>query len=152
MHLEKSSQKLITDYGPGSVSVDGERFTSAILVARNGVSTCEMPGSPAELTLEMLQPLIDEKPEILVFGSGRHHKFPPMKLMADLAARGVALEVMKTSAACRTYNVLVSEFRDVCAALLPIEETEEAKETEESDGCGDRLADKGITSSANEKA
>ena len=127
MHLEKSNQQLITDYGPGSISVDGERFTSAILVAKNGVSASELPDSPEDLTLEMLQPLIDEKQEILVFGSGRHHKFPPMKLMADLAAQGVALEVMKTSAACRTYNVLVSEFRDVCAALLPIGENEEGE-------------------------
>ncbi len=135
MHLEKSSQQLITDYGPGSISVDGERFTSAILVAKNGVSTSDLPDSPDDLTLEMLRPLIDEKPEILVFGSGRHHKFPPMKLMADLAAQGVALEVMKTSAACRTYNVLVSEFRDVCAALLPIENSEEdGKDGEKNEG------------------
>lgn len=128
MHLEKSEQKLITDYGPGSISVDGERFTSAILVAKSGVLTCEIPESPSDLTMEVLQPLIDEKPEILVFGSGLHHKFPPMQLMAELAAKGVALEVMKTSAACRTYNVLVSEFRDVCAALLPIKENELEKE------------------------
>ncbi len=127
MHLEKSGQRLITDYGPGSITVDGERFDSAILVAKNGVSACNLPESPEELTLELLQPLIDEKPEILVFGSGRQHRFPPMKLMAELAAQGIALEVMKTSAACRTYNVLVSEFRDVCAALLPIAQTEESE-------------------------
>lgn len=128
MHLEKSGQRLITDYGPGSISVDGERFESAILVAKTGVAVCDLPESPAELTLDLLQPLIDEKPEILVFGSGRHHRFPPMQLMAELAAQGIALEVMKTGAACRTYNVLVSEFRDVCAALLPIVEVEAESE------------------------
>jgi uncharacterized protein len=32
----------------------------------------------------------------------------------------MALEVMNTRAACRTYSVLVSEYRSVAAALLQI--------------------------------
>jgi len=47
--------------------------------------------------------------------------------VAELASRGTALETMTTSAACRTYNVLVAEFRDVCAALMPIEVDAEVK-------------------------
>jgi len=71
--------------------------------------------------MEVLQPLLKDKPEILIFGSGTNHHFPAPKLVAELASRGTALETMTTSAACRTYNVLVAEFRDVCAALMPIE-------------------------------
>jgi len=121
MHLEKSDQPLITDYGPGQISVDRKAFNSAILVSKSGVKQSGFQGAAGELTQQALQPLIDERPEIIVFGSGGKHQFPPMKLIAELAAQGVALEVMTTSAACRTYNVLVSEFRDVAAALLPIE-------------------------------
>jgi uncharacterized protein len=33
--------------------------------------------------------------------------------------RGVGIEVMNTSAACRTFNVLVSESRNVVGALIP---------------------------------
>jgi len=34
--------------------------------------------------------------------------------------RNISLEVMNTRAACRTYSVLVSEYRSVAAALLQI--------------------------------
>ena len=37
--------------------------------------------------------------------------------------RGIGIEVMSTDAACRTFNVLVSEGRKVVAALLPPEFT-----------------------------
>ena len=45
-----------------------------------------------------------------------------LALMAELKLKGVALEVMNTRAACRTYSVLVSEYRPVAAALLQITE------------------------------
>ncbi len=36
----------------------------------------------------------------------------------DFAARGIGLEVMDNRAACRTYNLLLGEFRDVAVALM----------------------------------
>ena len=35
-------------------------------------------------------------------------------------ARGIGIEVMDTGAACRTYNILMGEGRQVVAGLLPI--------------------------------
>jgi hypothetical protein len=47
---------------------------------------------------------------------------PPGASISDrlggLIERGVGFETMDTAAACRTYNVLVSEGRNVVAALL----------------------------------
>lgn len=120
MHLEQSEQHLITDYGPGTISVDGNVFSQAIVVGKSGVLENWFEGTAAQLELKDLETVLENKPEILVFGSGERHEFPPPQLMAELSRRGVALEVMSTSAACRTYNVLVSEFRDVSAALLQI--------------------------------
>jgi uncharacterized protein len=40
-------------------------------------------------------------------------------LRSALRAAGIALEPMDTGAACRTYNVLVAEGREVAAALIP---------------------------------
>ena len=131
MHLEKSDQRLISNYGPGKISVDGESYDTMVLVGKTNISTSEFNGPVKELTLEVLLPLLEDKPEILIFGSGKNHHFPTPKLVAELASRGTALETMTTSAACRTYNVLVAEFRDVCAALMPIESDTEAKPTRE---------------------
>ena len=120
MHLEQSEQHLITDYGPGSISVDGKAFSGSVMVGQMGIIEGWFEGEACELNMEALAPLIKHKPEIVVFGSGVNHQFPDPRLMAELSSQGIALEVMNTRAACRTYNVLVSEFRNVSAALLPL--------------------------------
>ena len=58
------------------------------------------------------------EPELVVLGTGSRLRFPPPALTAGLLAKGIGVEVMDTAAACRTYNVLMSEGRQVVAALL----------------------------------
>jgi uncharacterized protein len=57
-------------------------------------------------------------PELVIFGSGARLRFPAPALMRVLIERRIGFETMDTAAACRTYNVLVSEGRSVVAALL----------------------------------
>ncbi|MSO70393.1 MAG: hypothetical protein EXQ98_09005 [Alphaproteobacteria bacterium] len=58
------------------------------------------------------------KPELLILGCGRRGAPPNINLRVTLKARGIALEMMDTGAACRTYNVLLGEGRLVAAALI----------------------------------
>jgi uncharacterized protein len=71
-----------------------------------------------ELTAADLEPVLALQPEVLLLGSGVRQVFPPHELLARLYAARVGFEVMDTGAACRTYNVLVGEGREVAAALL----------------------------------
>ena len=64
------------------------------------------------------QPALDFQPEILLFGTGTSQQFPALSLMTEIMQAGTAIEVMETAAACRTFNVLISENRSVIAALL----------------------------------
>ena len=57
-------------------------------------------------------------PELVVFGSGARIRFPKPAWLQPLIARRIGIETMDTAAACRTYNVLLSEGRSVVAALL----------------------------------
>ncbi len=74
-------------------------------------------GDGEEITLNHLAPLIAEQPDLILLGTGERQRFPPQELGMGLLARGIGLEVMDTAAACRTYNVLLSEGRAVAAAL-----------------------------------
>ena len=56
--------------------------------------------------------------EVAIFGSGARIRFPRPAWLKSLAEARIGLETMDTAAACRTYNVLVSEGRSVVAALL----------------------------------
>ena len=124
MHLETSDQNLISNYGRGVLSINGQDFRKNILITRTRVVEDWFSGDLAELSMAHFEPLFDnvekEQPEIVVLGSGHSHVFPDFSLMAELRLRGVALEVMNTRAACRTYSVLVNEYRPVAAALIQI--------------------------------
>ncbi len=122
--LESSAQNLISHYGIGDISVNGQAHAGSLIITPTQVVTEWFTGQPADLTLTDFEPLFalkePEPTEIIILGTGTAHVFPPMQLMAELHKKGVALEVMNTRAACRTYSVLVSEQRPVAAALLPI--------------------------------
>jgi uncharacterized protein len=45
---------------------------------------------------------------------------PPPDLRVELKARGISLEWMDTGAACRTFNVLLTEEREAVAALIAV--------------------------------
>jgi len=74
---------------------------------------------PGVITLGGLGPVIDE-PGILVVGCGTGVMAPPPDLRVELKARGISLEWMDTGAACRTFNVLLTEEREAVAALIAV--------------------------------
>ena len=123
MHLEMSARNLISNYGVGVIGVDGTDYRSNLLLVGGRVVEDWYAGAPADLAMAQFEPLFAdgvETPEICLLGTGAEHVFPPFSLIAELRARGVALEVMNTRAACRTYSVLVGEERVVAAALMQI--------------------------------
>ncbi len=73
----------------------------------------------ASLTRAHLQPLLDLKPRILLIGATGSLTRPSTALRREIEALGVALECMELGAACRTYNVLSQEGREVVAGLIP---------------------------------
>lgn len=70
------------------------------------------------LTPEDLSSLTLHRPEVILFGTGARQKLLHPTLLAPLAEAGIGHEVMDTGAACRTYNILLSEGRSVLAALI----------------------------------
>ncbi len=60
-------------------------------------------------------------PGLVLLGTGAEHHIPPEPLRRLFAQAGLGLEAMSTGAACRTYNVLLAEGRDVGAALIAVD-------------------------------
>ncbi len=76
------------------------------------------PRQYAQLLPEHFAVLLELEPELVLFGTGETFRYPPPTLFAPLSQRGIGVEVMDTGAACRTYNVLAGEGRQVVAAIL----------------------------------
>jgi uncharacterized protein len=108
---------LIRRYGADYIVVGNEEIRSSCIVSANSFSAWA-PRSVEELTVESLAPLFALAPEVVVLATGTTQRFPRASLRAEFATRRIGLEVMEIGAACRTYNVLVSEDRKVLAAVL----------------------------------
>lgn len=77
------------------------------------------PACVTDITAEHFAAVLALEPDVVLVGTGARQHFLAAELMMEFYARGVGAEVMSTAAACRTFNVLVAEGRNVAAALLP---------------------------------
>ena len=119
--LIPAGRQVIESYGDGQFRVTGERYRGSVLVLRDRTDPWSLTNI-TDLTVESLEPLF-KRPgwvEVLLLGCGPRLVQPPPAFRAALRARGVVVEPMDTGAACRTYNVLLSEDRRVAAALIAI--------------------------------
>lgn len=115
-HLD--GMNAITRHESGRVWVQQTPFEHSILIPWTG-SVQEWPArNLADLTAKHFEQLLPLTPELVLFGSGAQHAFVHPSLYKELIAKRIGLETMDTAAACRTYNVLISEGRKVVAALL----------------------------------
>jgi uncharacterized protein len=109
---------LVRSYAPGEVRVADKVLRRSCLISAERLVEDWRPQTLDELTEADFQAVFELQPEIVVLGSGPRHRFPEPRLLAAILERGIGCEVMETGAACRTYNVLVSEDRRAVAALL----------------------------------
>ncbi len=99
--------------------VIGQRaYTSSLIVTPHRIISDWRPTTLIDLTDDDLLAVVDLDPEIVLLGTGEQLQFPDRRVTAPLIRRTLGLEVMTTPAACRTFNILASEGRNVAAALL----------------------------------
>lgn len=109
---------MISGYDRASVTVNGQAHGQSVIVPAQGPVQpwpCERVADLEPAHFEQVAAL---GPEVVIFGSGARLQFPRPALLRPLIERGIGIETMDTQAACRTYNILVSEGRSVVAALL----------------------------------
>ena len=118
LHLTRAEgNQLITGYGEGWVEINTIRYEKSLVVMPKKVIP-EWPAKFEDLTADDFLKLAELKPEVVLLGTGLSIRFVHPRLTAALTAIGVSVECMDTAAACRTYNILMSEGRQVVAALI----------------------------------
>ena len=109
--------KAISDEG---IQVGEQWYSGPLIISATSLVTDWDARSVEDLLPHSFDPIFELSPEVVLMGTGTRQYFPPMELMMEFYRRGIGAEVMSTTAACRTFNVLVSEQRLVVAALMPI--------------------------------
>ena len=104
----------IEGYGPGFFRLNGQVLRGPSLITpwdAGGWGGLEDSSTPLTLA---------GKIDVLFVGMGESVAHVPKAFRQALEAEGIGVEVMATPAACRTYNVLLSEGRRIAACLLPV--------------------------------
>ena len=108
------SAKPVDGYGPGFFRIGGTLIHGPALTGPNG--TAGWGGFEDAEPLLALAGQID----VLFIGTGVETAHLPPALRSQLDAAEIGVELMASPAACRTYNILLSEGRRVALALIPV--------------------------------
>ena len=134
-----SSANFIRSYGEGHIIVvspldepvhdenqsrprnhDVHTIEENVIISRSGLHRKDLPESPASLDQSHISLLQQLKPELVILGTGKDIRFPDQHITMELWKNGIGIEVMNTSAACRTFNYLIADGRNVVAAIFMI--------------------------------
>ena len=119
LHLTTAENNyLITGYDKNFIEVNKQRYQQSLIVIPSQLNSDWKIQDFASLTQKDFESIAEFNIEVVLLGTGQKHQFLHPKIYQALTQKGIPLECMTTAAACRTYNILMSEGRNVLAALI----------------------------------
>lgn len=118
INLETADQHTVQAYSETEIRIDSISYQASIIVNRHEIISDWSIHSINELTEELLVPLLKHQPRIIIIGHNNPGQFVSFPIIQTLAQRGIGLECMSIGAACRTFNVLLSEQREVVLGII----------------------------------
>ncbi len=113
-----SGRNSIQAYQQGQVTINERDYQHSLIVSASEIISPWPVQQVTQLGAQNLQEIVDLKPEVILLGTGEKQVFPDIEIFGYFAQLGIGIEVMNTGAACRTFNILVAEDRQVVAALI----------------------------------
>lgn len=100
------------------IDINRVRYTESIIVSPQAPVMPWPVKHFEQLKVEDFARLLSMQPEIVLLGTGSKQYFAHPRLTQALLQQKIGVECMNTAAACRTYNILMAEGRNVVAALI----------------------------------
>ena len=118
IQLEPTDNHSIQEYDQNHVMISGKQYTQNILITETQIISNWDALELSELTSEKFSAVLNEQPEIILLGHKLQQTVRPNLLIQELSKIRVGIECSDIGAACRTFNVLLSENRRVVLAIL----------------------------------
>ena len=113
-----SNVNVIRAYSTEEIRIGERTLRSSCIVTADTLIADWPPAALEEVEANHLEPILELRPELVLFGTGARQRFAPATIRSAFAARGIGVEAMDLGAACRTFNILVQEERRVAAVLF----------------------------------
>jgi len=119
LHSDNNEKyQTVTGYDASGVEINAQRFNFSLTVLPEVPPRPWPVGRFEDLTAAHFEQIAQDRPDVVVLGTGARQRFVHPKLVASLSALHIGVESMDSQAACRTYNVLMGEGRKVTLALI----------------------------------
>ena len=117
-----AGRQLIQGYGGGNFRVAGNTHEGSVIILPE-VTVPWNVSAYEDIGMSSFEAVTGaaESIEVLLIGCGARMGMPRPDIRDRLKEFGIVPEWMDTGAACRTFNVLLSEDRAVAAALIAVE-------------------------------
>jgi len=115
---------IISDYSGGGFTIGGMFYAGSVMITgEDGTGYVIEPWSVDDaetISVDNLGRIYQSanRPNLIVLGIGDQMNHPFAQLRAALSKQGIAVEILTTPAACRTWNLLLSEGRKVAFAAI----------------------------------
>lgn len=118
INLESFDKYTIKSYDTSHITVNDTIYNDSLIISRQALISPWPVHAVQDLTKELLKPIIELQPEVIIIGGNQLNAQVPMMLVHYLAARRIGIECMSIGAASRTFNVLLGEQRAVVAGII----------------------------------
>lgn len=108
----------ISDYGFGSITVDGETCNSDVIITPEKVVDGWWRKQGHSLAVDDLDEIVNAKPDLLIIGTGYHGRMQvPDETRTFLEAHGIEIRQATTRDAVTEFNELQKKYARIVAAL-----------------------------------
>ncbi len=117
IQLESTEPHTIQSYSDQSILVADSTLYHSCIISRESIQTTWPIHTIEELTVDHLAALLQDKPDVIILG---HTGKPTLlrHIASELSKQKIGIECMPIGAACRTFNVLLSEHRAVVLGII----------------------------------
>lgn len=121
MKLHSDSRTIshrVNAYAPGEIRIGQTIYRRSLIVNADIVLPDWRPQTFDAIDASDMEPILALEPEVVILGAGITARPPTSRFIPLFHRARIGIELMTTDAACRTYNILLAEGRNVTAALI----------------------------------
>ena len=117
--LKASKQKstIIKNHSEKGFLVDKKLYNHSIIIDNNSILKWSLTNSVIQESDFSFLEDYEKLPELLLIGVGKKINEPFFNIRSKMSKLSIPVEIMSTSSACRTWNVLLSEGRNLLACI-----------------------------------
>lgn len=103
----------IDTYDAESITIQSKKYNSSTLISNKSIETNLTIKKISDLNENNIEMFLNLNPEIIIIGHNNQDEQVPINVRIILTKKGIGIESMSVGAACRTFNILLSEKRNV---------------------------------------